>query len=370
MTVTQITQPVDVTIWEGCTGVEKVLVLQDVSKRVAVKVPQGIRDGHRIRITAGERVYLIPVILNGDGFHSLADDGTMMREIILTESSLRNGGQIEMMTPYGSVKLTIAPNSEEGFYWTVKGWGYPQRVGASTRGDLVITARNGDAVRRSDAGARANSHGRRTGGRETGRRDSSSQEGTPGSVDANGFVEGVAGAIAYIALLAIFFYPLIFFIYPTGYALFDREPGLAVDIVKWNLTHFPPSQGPAVRCVKDALNTPEAEAIREKALSIGRDLEAQHGYEMTKRTRVGVFQSLGDSGGIAHYAGGENCIQLKLSSYGLEDTVRHEWAHIAAGRKTENAEHGPEWRKIAEAFGAETGRYRHCKRGEAKCQPS
>ena len=212
--------------------------------------------------------YLIPVILNGDGFHTLADDGTMMREIILTESSLRNGGQIEVMTPYGSVKLTIAPNSEEGFYWTVKGWGYPQRVGASTRGDLVITARNGDAVRRSDAGARANSHGRRTGGRETGRRDSSNQEEPTGSVDANGFVEGVAGAIAYIALLAIFFYPLIFFIYPTGYALFDREPGLAVDIVKWNLTHFPPSQGPAVRCVKDALNTPEAEAIREKAMSI------------------------------------------------------------------------------------------------------
>ena len=370
MTVTQITQPVDVTIWEGCTGVEKVLVLQDVSKRVAVEVPKGIRDGHRIRITVGARVYLIPVILNGDGFHTLERDGTMMREIILTESSLRNGGQIEVVTPYGSVKLTIAPNSEEGYYWTVKGWGYPQGVGASTRGDLVITARNGDAVRRSDAGARANSHGRRTGGRETGRRDSSSEEGTPGSGDTTSLVEDAGKIIGGVAFIAILLYGIYFYFYPTAHAFSDGDPGFAVDIVKWNFTHFPPSQGPVVRCVNGALETPEAEVLIQRALNVGRDLETQHGYDFTDRTRIGVFQSLGEQAGFAHYAGGENCIQLELNSYGLEDTIRHEWAHIAAGRETENAGHGPEWREIAEAFGAETGRYRHCEKGDAKCQPS
>ena len=148
-------------------------MLEDVAKRVAVKVPQGIRDGERIRIRDGVRTYIIPVILNGDGIHTLERDGTMMREITLTGSSLRNGGQMEVMTPYGSVKLTIAPNSEEGCYWTVNGWGYPHGVGASTRGDLVITARNGDAVRRSDAGAQVDPYHRRTSGRETGRGDGS-----------------------------------------------------------------------------------------------------------------------------------------------------------------------------------------------------
>ena len=368
MTVTQITQPVDVTFWEGCTGVEKILVLQDTAKRVAVKVPPGIRDGGRIRIRDGGRTYVIPVILSGDGVHTLDRDGSMTREITLTDSSLRNGGDIEVTTPYGLVKLNIVPNSGEGYYWTVTGWGYPEWVGASSRGDLVIVARNGDAVRGRDAGSRANSDGRRTSSGGSGRSTDSGVEGTAGSGGREDSM-GVGGVMVSIACVVMFLYALYFVVYPTGYALIEREPGLAGDIVKWNLTHFPPSSGPTVRCVRGALETPESELLRGKALSIGRELDAQHGYGMTDRTRIGVFQSLGESAGVAHSAGRDNCIQLELNSFDIEDTIRHEWAHIAAGRETENTGHGPEWREIAEAFGAETEAYRHCGKGDYSCQP-
>ena len=195
------------------------------------------------------------------------------------------------------------------------------------------------------------------------------EEGTAGSVGNDGCAKSLAEGLGCLALLAVFFYALIFFIYPMGYAFSDKEPGFAVDIIKWNLTHFPPSQGPAVRCVKDALETPAAEALAGRALSVGRELEVQQGYNITKRTRIGVFHSLSEHAGVAHYAGGDNCIQLKLNSYGLDDTIRHEWAHIAAEGEAEYAAHGPKWREIAQAFGAETAPYRHCAMENYDCQP-
>ena len=152
------------------------------------------------------------------------------------------------------------------------------------------------------------------------------------------------------------------------YAFSDGDPQHAGDIIKWNLTHFPPSQGPTIRCVKGALDTPEAEALTQRALNIGRELESQHSYEMTKRTRIGIFKSLGEHAGVAHYAGGENCIQLEINSYDLENTIRHEWAHIAANREIEDPAHGPEWRKVAEAFGADTEAYKHCKTRDYNCR--
>ena len=86
------TQPIEVTIWEGCTGTEKIVVLQDTRKRVAVKVPQGIRDGQKIRIKDGLQTYIIPVILTGDGIHTLEHQGTLRRQETLPKTLMANGG--------------------------------------------------------------------------------------------------------------------------------------------------------------------------------------------------------------------------------------------------------------------------------------
>ena len=101
MPTTRITQPVDVTIWEGCTGMEKLVTLPDTTGQAAVKIPPGVRDGDRITIRDGASIYLIPVRLTGDGIHALDGDGTLRREVTLTGAGIRNGGQIQVTTPYG-----------------------------------------------------------------------------------------------------------------------------------------------------------------------------------------------------------------------------------------------------------------------------
>ena len=161
-----------------------------------------------------------------------------------------------------------------------------------------------------------------------------------------------------------------FFAYPIGYALFDKDTDLALDIAKWNLTHFPPSMGPHIQCARNDIKTAKAERLKQQAFEIGRELEARHGYHLTGNTHVSVVDSLGEHHGLAHYAGGDNCIQLILNSHDIDYVIRHEWAHIAAEGKTEYAAHGPEWRRIAEDFGVKgVRRYRHCRTGDYECRP-
>ena len=316
-----------------------------------MKVPPGIKDGQRIRIKDGSQIYLIPVLLHGDGVHTLEQDGTLRREITCTESGIRNGGQIQVITPYGPISLNISPNTPYGSYWTVKEWGYPRGPRVPTRGDLIITVKSAEAASKNNA--------------NTGTKCSDKPIGQENSI-----ARSVLEAILSAALLLAFLYSLPIFVYPMGHALFDGDPGLAVDIAKWNLTRFPPSQGPTIRCVRDAVHTPQAVALKQRTISTGRELEAQHGYKMTDGTSVAIVHSLGgNAGGIVHSYGMEKCIQIALGSHDLDNTIRHEWAHVVAGILTENAAHGPEWQKIAVSFGADTKAYSHCETGDHGCQP-
>ena len=166
-------------------------------------------------------------------------------------------------------------------------------------------------------------------------------------------------------------YLVLFVFYPAGYALINNDTELAIDIAKWNLTHLPPSQGPTVRCMRENLHTAEAEVLKRKVLDIGRELEAQHGYQITGGTSVSVVGSLGEHGGLAHYSSADSCIQIALTnSPNLDSVIRHEWAHIAAERHTEQAAHGPVWQVIADTFGVDNaGNYSHCDTGDYDCQP-
>ena len=171
-----------------------------------------------------------------------------------------------------------------------------------------------------------------------------------------------------IGVFLAYFVP--FFAYPVGGALIDNDPELAVDILKWNLTHFPGSQGPHVECVRHDIKSPRAEKLKQRAMEIGQELEERYGHSLTGSTNVSVVDSLGEHHGLTHYMGVENCIQIILNSNDPEYVIRHEWAHIAAERVTPSPAHGPTWRRIAEDFGVwGTRRYRHCKTGDYECAP-
>ena len=347
MPPTIVTQPADVTVWQGCTGTEKVVTLPDTGKNVAVRIPAGIKDGQNIRITNGAQSYLVPVHLTKDGIHTLEDDGTLRRQLTIPAHDMRSGGQINLTTPYGPINLEIPKNSTGEVAWTIQRWGYPRTIDPGTRGNLIVTATSAEEGRKKTPTSPS------AGSREA-------KEST-----ALGCLQAIAG----IALIAAVIYGLPFFIYPIGYALVDGETDLAIDIAKWNLTHFPGSQGPKVRCIRDDLNTPGAREIKQRTFEIGKALEREHGYDMVDHTSVAVVDFLGGNAGMTHYGGAENCIQILVQGYDLENTIRHEWAHIAAARLTENAAHGPKWREIATAFGARTARFAHCTTGDSNCQP-
>ena len=204
-----------------------------------------------------------------------------------------------------------------------------------------------------------------------------SQTVTPGVKDLR-FAISIAAAVGYLTgtlatlalAIGIFTYLSIFFFYPMGYAAFDRDWNIAIDIAKWNGTHFPPTLGPALACEKNSLDTPRANTLRERTLTIGRQLEAQHSYTMTEGTIISIVSSLGEHAGIAHSAGGESCIQIALHNHDIEHTIRHEWAHIAAARINENAAHGPLWQTIANEFDVNALPYISCQTGDFDCKPT
>ena len=160
MTITHITQPVHVTIWEGCVGTEKIVLLPNTAKRVAVTIPPGIRSGQKIRIHDYYSTYLIPVNLQEDGVHNLARDGTLNRELIVDPTSLKVGGKIQLTTPYGNIALDVPPNTSDGTHWTIKGWGYPKRPGTSAKADLIITARGESSAHFATLNREANTYRR------------------------------------------------------------------------------------------------------------------------------------------------------------------------------------------------------------------
>ena len=141
-----------------------------------------------------------------------------------------------------------------------------------------------------------------------------------------------------------------------------------LELFQYNLTHFPPSTGPHLSCLTSHMDTPRANRIREQALRIGHQLDQIHGYDLTSSTLVSVVPSLRGHGGIAYSSSfrSENCIQLAINNWNIENAIRHEWAHVA----TRGDAHGPAWREVAQKFGADTKRYAHCRTADHECQPT
>ena len=245
-----VADPIYVTLSEARAGMERIFSFPDTGRKIAIKVPKGIRDGQRFRITYNDHIYLIPVVITDDP----------------------------------------APDS---------GLSALSRIGLAT---LVL--------------------------------------------------------LGLVLLYTIYVTP------NTIFAFFEDDRQHAIALLKYNLTHFSPSNGPYVSCITGDLNTPQATELKQWALEIGQQLEREHGYDLTANTRISVVSSLGDYSGFAHSAPAENCIQLELHSPDMNNTIRHEWAHIAGGTA-----HGPPWQDIAERFGATTHQYRHCETGDGECQP-
>ena len=125
-----------------CRGLGNTLRL----KQLEVKIPSGVTDGSRIRISgqggagygggpAGD-LYLVTTVKSHPLFERKGDDLLVVVPVPLMVAVL--GGEIEIPTLKGKIALKIPPETQNGRVFRLSGQGMP-RLGSSVKGDLLAS---------------------------------------------------------------------------------------------------------------------------------------------------------------------------------------------------------------------------------------
>jgi curved DNA-binding protein len=141
--VADVEYPVEVTLPEAYKGAERVLELRGEdgkTKRLAVKIPAGVRDGQRIRLAGqagGGDLYLQVKVKPHPLFTRDGDDLRLELPVALHEALL--GAEVTVPTLKGRVSLRIPPETQNGRTIRLAGQGMPRAGGGF--GDLFVTVK-------------------------------------------------------------------------------------------------------------------------------------------------------------------------------------------------------------------------------------
>ncbi len=135
--------PLEVTLEEAYSGTTRTLNMAD-GKRLEVKIPPGVKDGSRVRISGkgaegyggvkGD-LYLVTSVRPHRLFRRRGDDLYVDVSVPLTVAVL--GGEVKVKTLKGSqLSLKIPPETQNERSFRLKGQGMPH-LGNSSRGDLL-----------------------------------------------------------------------------------------------------------------------------------------------------------------------------------------------------------------------------------------
>jgi len=134
--------PLEVTLEEAYSGTTRTLSMAD-GKRLEVKIPPGVKDGSRVRISGkgaegyggvkGD-LYLVTSVKPHRLFHRHGDDLYVDVSVPLVVAML--GGEVKLTTPKGKLSLKIPPETQNGRTFRLAGQGMPH-LGDSSRGDLL-----------------------------------------------------------------------------------------------------------------------------------------------------------------------------------------------------------------------------------------
>ncbi|OGO07090.1 MAG: hypothetical protein A2Z76_02530 [Chloroflexi bacterium RBG_13_56_8b] len=134
--------PLEVTLEEAYSGTTRTLSMAD-GKRLEVRIPPGVKDGSRVRISGkgaegyggvkGD-LYLVTSVKPHRLFHRHGDDLYVDVSVPLVVAML--GGEVKLTTPKGKLSLKIPPETQNGRTFRLAGQGMPH-LGDSSRGDLL-----------------------------------------------------------------------------------------------------------------------------------------------------------------------------------------------------------------------------------------
>jgi curved DNA-binding protein len=131
-------QQVEISLEDAFNGTT--MQLQANGKRKEVKIPPGVRTGSKVRVAGsgpnGMDLYLIVQVKDHENFERKGNDLHTTAKVSAFTAFL--GGEAEVETITGKVKLTIPAGTQPEQVFRVAGRGMPQLKSPNSRGDLFV----------------------------------------------------------------------------------------------------------------------------------------------------------------------------------------------------------------------------------------
>ena len=131
-------QQVEISLENAFNGTT--IELQTNGKRKQVKIPPGVRTGSKVRVAGsgpnGTDLYLIVQVKDHEKFERKGNNLHTSAKVSVFTAIL--GGEAEVETMTGKVKLTIPAGTQPEQVFRVAGRGMPQLKSPQSRGDLFV----------------------------------------------------------------------------------------------------------------------------------------------------------------------------------------------------------------------------------------
>jgi len=131
-------QQVEISLEDAFKGTT--LQLQTDGKRKRVKIPAGVRTGSKVRVAGagpnGTDLYLIVQVKEDERFERKGSNLHTTAKVNAFTAIL--GGEAEVQTMTGKVKLTIPPGTQPEQVFRIAGRGMPQLNKPDNKGDLYV----------------------------------------------------------------------------------------------------------------------------------------------------------------------------------------------------------------------------------------
>ena len=131
-------QPVEISLKEASEGTTRQLAIDE--RRVKVRIPPGVRTGSKVRVAGagpqGLDLYLVVDVAEEGQFERRNNDLYTTATVNVFTAVL--GGEAEVQTLGGKVKLSIPPGTQPEQVFRLAGRGMPQLKNPDVKGDLYV----------------------------------------------------------------------------------------------------------------------------------------------------------------------------------------------------------------------------------------